>query len=614
MTADDGDVLLDVDDTYSKTSFIDAGELPNGAGLASGKTYYYSIFVRRTSDGKWFKAGVTLGVSVKDYGTATLMYEYMPFIYKTLNITAITDAVDEFNNDLYNFLKVFAFEHDMLKTHAENVKNKYNINNLDGRLIPNMLDQFGFTYERELGIQQGRRMLQNAANIHRKKGSVAGIKTFVPAFTGYSCKLDAVTNLMLNVDDSSFELGIGSWTSTSNGTLSSITGLSESPVVSPYQESTSPSNYPNAQAGMLKVVPTSSADVTIYCGSLSDTVKARTQSIPVTAGTAYAFTIFARAKTTAKNIKTGIKWVKSDGTFSSTTVTEVTSTNEATDAWNRTTVVTATAPSDAVWAIPYATIVSAASGEPHYFDAAQFEEGSSATDFVDARRIDIYLGPNRINEILNPSFESATTNWIITGGTGSVVASAPTGVGGSNSLKIVSSGTQPAIESDFMMDATALDAHTFSAYVKGPVTDTVALKIEWYDDTDTVIDTDDDTSENFTLTTAWGRVSYTATAPADTVKAKVKLLYTSANTREVFADALLFERTSYLHPYFDGDSGYEELTDLLWESHGATANDEVGGRSLYYRNRVVTYKRLKAVMEDYVPNYAPWATFIGYII
>ena len=427
----------------------------------------------------------------------------------------------------------------------------------------------------------------------------------------------APKNLMVNTDDSSFETSKGSWTTPSNATVSVVTSSNpESPAVSAYLESTSPSEYPNSQLGLLKILPTASENVTFYCGDTTNAVNARNQGIPVTAGEDYAFSIYCRAKTTAKAIKTGIKWVKADGTLSETTVTEVTtaSTSFSTSAWARTTVVTAEAPTDAVWAIPYVVIVSAASGEAMYFDAAQFEKGTSATDFVEARRIDIYLGPNRINEILNPSFETVTTNWIITGGAGSLSTSVPAEVGGANSLKIVASGTQPAIESDFYMDATALDTHVFSAYVKGPVTDKVALKIEWYDNTDTVIDTDDDTSENFDLTTAWGRVSFSATAPAGTTKAKVKLLYTSENTREVFADALLFERSSYLQPYFDGSTGYAETADLLWESHGATTNDAVGGRSLYYRNRVVTYKRLKSVLGDYVPNRAPWATFIGYIV
>ena len=613
MTADDGDVLLEVDTTYTEQTIVDTGAVPGNTGLVQGRTYYYSIFVRQTSDKKWFNAGITTGLSVKDYGTATLMYEYLPFIYKTMDIMSVTDNEGKPNTELYSFLRMFAFEYDVFKTMTENAKNRYDILNLDGRLIPTVLHQFGLSYERELGVQQGRRMLQNYSSIYGKKGSAAGLKTFVSAFTGYNCSLGSAKNLMLNVDDSSFELGVGSWYAPASATLAAITGASESPTVSPYSESTSPSNFPNLQQGILKVTPSASTDITMYCGSISDVTKSVTQGIPVIAGTAYAFSIYSRAKTTAKNIKTGIKWVTRTGALSSTTVTEVTSTNQSTSAWNRTTVVTATAPADAVWAIPYVTIVSAASGEVHYFDAAQFEVGSSSTDFVDARRIDVYLLPNRVNEIINPSFETVTTNWTVSGGTGATSATAPNGVGGTNSLKITASSSAPTLVGGFYMSAAALDSHAFSAYVKGPATDKVKLTIKWYDSAYSQIGAAVSSSD-FALKTTWDRVSYVATSPANTVWAKVELVYTSTSGNEVFADALLFEKGSYLQPYFDGGHGYQETSDLRWETVGSTANDAVNGRSLYYRNLTVTYKRLKAVMGDFVPNYAPWATFIAQIV
>lgn len=624
MTPDDGDILIDgvnvEGNPFVNYSYSDTGQVPNYVGLKNGHTYYYSLFVLGLSgsDPKWFNAGTAIGVSVKNYGTADLMYEYLPTMYKLLDIRSSTDSSDydasgNTNSDLYNFIKVFAFEHDMFKTYAENAKNRYDILNVDGRLIPIMMQQFGLAYERELGLQQGRRMLQNISNIYLEKGSLSGVKTFVKSFTGYNCSIGAVKNLMLSKDDSSFETSVGVWDGVANATLARGTATSESPAVSPYQESTSPANFPNLQAGFLKVTPSSSADVTIYCGSITDATKSKNQGIPVVAGQHYAFTIYCRAKTTAKAIKTGIKWIKRDGTVSSTTTAEVTTSSGtfSTSAWARTTVVTDTAPADAVWAIPYVTIVSAASGEIIYFDAAQFEKASAATPFVDARRIDIYLQPNRVNQIVNPSFETVTTNWVIAGGTGSVNATAPTGVGSSNSLKIAATGTASTVTSSNYITVTPLDQYAFSAYVKGPVTDKVTLSVLWYDSGNNLVATS--TGPLTTLTTSWSRVSMVASSISTAVKAKVKIEFTTANGHEVWTDALLFEPSGYVLPYFDGSAGYMETNDLLWETTNTSVNDAVNGRGLYYLNRVTTYKRLKAVLQDYLPADSTWATFIGYV-
>jgi hypothetical protein len=90
------------------------------------------------------------------------------------------------------------------------------------------------------------------------------------------------------------------------------------------------------------------------------------------------------------------------------------------------------------------------------------------------------------------------------------------------------------------------------------------------------------------------------------VSAKLRLDFATANGRITYVDAVLFEASGYLQPYFDGSTGYGELADLLWEN-GSTSS----GRSLYYLNRVAVLKRLKSVLPDYLPMYAPYAVFIG---
>jgi hypothetical protein len=681
VTPDDGDLLLD---TTTATSYLDRRIDPvTGAILdrrmVEGKTYYYSIFVRRTSDSKWFTAALNMGTAAKNYGTADLMYSYLPFMYRALSINGLSSDTGGINTDLYNFIRLFAFEYDKFKTDAENVKARYDIANLNGRLIPVMMNQFGFAYEQEMGLQQGRRLLQSAIDIYNTKGSAAGLKTFVAAFSGYNATLAAVKNLMLNINNSSFEQSVGGWNGVTNVTLSSITGASESPAVAPYLESTSPANYPNATTGVLKAVITAAATASFSCGETTPT----TLGIPITAGNPYAFTIYSRAKTDARSVSVNIKWYDRFGVYISAG-TAVTSTN-STSAWSRTTVVTATAPGgsasitnvaattsiatftgtnnfiagqkvtitgltstpaalnltnvtiatasgsdftvagtfttlsstavsgatavivsgQAQFAVPTVSIASGGAGEIHYFDAAQFEAGSSATDYVDARRIDIKLGANRINLAKNPSFESVTTNWAATGAALTTDASGAI-TGSSASLKVTATGASAVVsQSESLVSVTAGSPYTLSGYAKSANTDSVTPSVLYYNIGGTLISTSTGTTTALNSST-WTRVSIVSTAPATAVSAKLVFTYATANTRINYLDAVMFEAASYVQTYFDGSTGYYKTDDLLWEDGSA-----VNGRSLYYRNRVNVTTRLATVLPDYVPYGARWALFAG---
>jgi hypothetical protein len=348
----------------------------------------------------------------------------------------------------------------------------------------------------------------------------------------------------------------------------------------------------------LKAVITAAATASFSCGQVTPVTK----GIPVTAGSAYSFTIYSRAKTNARSVSINIDWYTRLGVYISSG-TAATSTN-STSAWTRATTVTATAPSNAYFAVPTVSIASGGAGEIHYFDAAQFEAGSSATDYVDARRIDIKLGANRINLAKNPSFESVTTNWTATGATLATDASGAI-TGSSSSLKVTATGASAVVsQSNSLVAVTGGTPYTLSGYAKSANTDSVTPSILYYNSGGTLLSTF--TGTTTTLSSSWTRVSISGTAPATAVSAKLVFTYATANTRLNYLDAVMFESASYVQTYFDGSTGYYETGDMLWEDGSA-----VNGRSLYYRNRVNVTKRLATVLPDYIPYGAQWALFAG---
>ena len=630
-------VITDI--TYTTISFVNAGDNVTDArpfsltdsafavqvapkGLIDNKVYYYSVFVKATSNGKWYRAGNTMGLSVKDYGTAALMYEYLPIAYKVsdLNTSLVPNSTS--NPDLYNFLKIFAFEYDFFKAMAENVKNRYDIENLNGRLIPLMMNEFGYRFESEMGLAQARRLLKNTAEINLTKGTLRGLKKFVKEFSGYDAVIPAPTNLFLSNDAASFETSVDSWISTSNGTLTAVSGASESPVVVPYAESTSPSNFPNSQLGLLKVSANSAAAVTFKCGSTAPV----TSGIPVTASTAYSFTVYSRAKTTLCSISLNIDWYTSAGVYISSGTAA--SSNNSTSAWTRHTKVTATSPSTAAFAVPVITINSPASGEIHYFDAAQFQLGSSATNYVDARRIDIYLKPGRVNLMYNPSFETnATTGWQANANSTLAVSTAAAKVGTHSALitfnytggSTVLAGLATTSSTSYMAPVSYLGSpliYMFSMYLKDVNTNKQYVPyVDFYTSAGTLMAGELITGDSFSISSSsWTQVYLPFFAPEGAAYARPYIYaqgVTSAdNGKQVYYDAASIElvpNNGVLLPYFDGSTGYYNTDDLLWAGSSI-------GQSMYYKNRVNVYPRLKTILPEYLPYGSSWALFIGTLV
>lgn len=651
--------------------------------LAAGKSYYYSAFAY--ASGNWTRLGNAIGVSVNDYGTAALMYKYLPEVY-----SLPVNASDSQNVDLFNFLRIFAFEYDLFKTNANNAKNRYDVRELDARLIPALLQEFGFNYESAMGIQQARKLLQYASLIYLTKGSVAGIKRFIAAFSGYSADLGTLKNLFLTTNCASFESNDGYWglISSANNTMAVIANEG---AASPYSESGSPSGYPNAQKGFLKYTAVTAGSPVFGYGVSPDTISipvannpvsatgalvtlntgttphglsvgqtiiiagltaagyntsnttttvtavpsptsftyANTTTgaistagtvavfnpvlwgIPVTAGTVYTYSIYSRAATTLRSISLTTNWYDKDGKYLS--LSGPANTNNSTSAWTRITQTNITAPTNAVYAVPQVTINSAGAGEVHYFDAAQFNVGSTALTFADARRIDLYLKANRINSVINPSFETNSSAWTTTGTTSFSRVSGGAITGSSWSGQLLANASTSTLTPSSTIAVIAGNPYALSAYVKGSNADTVTLSVVWKNAGGTTLQTD--TGSAVTLTTSFVRASLIPVsgsttqmiAPATATTATITFTFAGANGHTYTVDAILFESTSVVNAYFDGVTGYNFTDDLLWENNGTDSTS----RSLYYKNKTTAVSRLGTVVPDYLPAWSNWVLFTG---
>lgn len=504
----DGEQIVSTYNGFDPLTYTDLG-------LVEGQYYYYSIFVFSLVQYRWVTAGRAMALSVKNCGNTDTLYNYLPNIYKiTQPYTATTDNWE--NPDLYAFLSNFGFELDYEQTMINLLRDKYNTEKVNGKLVPTMMNQFGQTYEPAIGLQQNRKLLRDAVTITKQRGSKEGLIAFIKDFTSWTVPIpiagtpnpsvNGITishNLMLDYNDSSFEEGTGHWNSsdgtaqfdnlrvlninqlqlTSNvatlyvgphnydvgnqvfvsglpiplfnsinaytltaanqtaGTISfSLTGSDIAltsgynintdaygiitPNPAPWAEPTSPTLFPNKATGILALYNTSSSSQTISAFVGDD--DAINKGIPVTAGLSYSFSIYAsKGSYTARTVTAKIKWFDRFGVLLSTSSGTGVSDNTVAFSGSYRPSVTATAPTDAYYACPGVSVASiggTASNEHHYFDAAQFEQSASVTDFDEARQTHITLRANRINELVNPSFVSPTTPWTLTQGTSATIS------------------------------------------------------------------------------------------------------------------------------------------------------------------------------------------------
>lgn len=494
LSVDDGAVVLEEEKNFSSGYFIDEGV---EVGLKPASGYHYSLFVLATETGTWIKAGDAVGISSKDFNSLSRMYDGIPAIYKTKNLSSVTDNAE--NPDLEKFLKVFAVEYDLYKTSANLLLNTYDTSLTYAPLIPVMMQQFGVSYEPELGLQQSRILLRNAVYINKSKGSFEGLTNFIKAFTGYDEETSMGKNLMLDYNDSSFEESSGRWAVTA-GTGTIAVALSSEVV--PYSEPDLPSSFPNKINGSLKITKSvATGDIELACGKSAP----KTRGIPVKEGFSYTFSLRSKSNTNNRLVTVGIIWYDRDGQELSRSGEGFATNNSIT--WSTRVSSTGVAPVNAYFAVPYLRIDAAASGEIHYVDAAQFEQSSEGpTSFEDARNIKITLKATRVNEFKNPSFEVSTSYWSVDNATMTRDLVITDENNNSNaSLKLEADSTDRVVLS-YTEFAPVLPGfwYSVSGYVRTAFTgerDEDLLGgwgVEWYDPNDVFITTTESLAENLT--------------------------------------------------------------------------------------------------------------------
>ena len=184
-----------------------------GTDLRAPK-YFYSIFVKYTINDpalnagqnlpKWSKIAETSSYAIKEAGTLEILLGHLPLFYRK-------NYQGKDNQDLRDFISLFAFHYDVYLTSTLSVFNSASTSTMDDNLVVLALKQFGFNISNVASISQARALLGILIRTYQTSGSLKGISDFVEGLTGYGVSIIKSRNLLNDYDTSSFVDSTGFW-------------------------------------------------------------------------------------------------------------------------------------------------------------------------------------------------------------------------------------------------------------------------------------------------------------------------------------------------------------------------------------------------------------------
>jgi hypothetical protein len=596
--------------------------------LKTGKYAYYTIWILK-DDYTWVIGAANHCLIPSEHGTYTpegavlrtsheKFLDLIPRMYVSQGQSALD--VPDLESDLSRFLEGFSFTLDEIFTFADLLLPDYSAANINPSILYAKTKELGIKNRAWYSMSTQQRLIREAIYTYQNKGTLNGIGTTIESITGLAPLIRVSPNVMLSPQDSSFYKGFGNWEPAAGATLELEDGV-EVALTDIYA----------ADLVYTGKVTTSTTNVTITNGF----TEPRLNATPVTAEAEYSFRFNMQAESGSGTVTQSISWFDRLGEIIGSPVVGSTVTIGDTD-WNLYEMVE-TAPVDAVY---MGLSVKFSTAGTYYVDRFQVADTSDvrSEEFYEARGIEIYLKPSKINSIANPSFDYSsgdpTHGWTLDNFVATqVTLSSETEIQSTPSYSTVYGMNDPVAVS-LTLDDTGLDAvltyetpntyvlpedgfYTFSAYFNTDSTTPVHayLSIEFYDSS---IDESVESLTPFTppvivtnnKTSTWARgavnfsIPQTFNAPTTAIRAHVYVVYDvsgegNLGTNQLYVDGAQIELGYTATDYMDGSFSARGAN---WDG---AINDSV---SYQYRNRG---RKIAALTAD-IPGIIPLNT--AYII
>lgn len=544
-----------------ENNFEDAS-LTNDVRVPSG-ILYYTLFIF-DSTGAWFRDAATSLIVPRDQNTNYRMAVNLPRAFTSSDGNPISPT--DLDSTLMRFLGGFAVTYDEWTTALDLiVPSTSRARGIVRRLHEAYAMSVGMPVEVTIGVAASSRLFRDSGLIYKEKGTLPGIQKYVEALTNWNTIVTETPNLLLSLNDASFETDIGAWGCVGGDITREM--VNGGTVTAPEAEFEDPLNaFPSDGVGRI-VLSTTVAEASLPFSGL------RGEAIPVSPGTMYYLKVPARTVAGSPSLTTKVEWLAQSGEALST---DTLATSEPASSWS---IVSGSA--TAVAGAYFARIVLQVDGQAgDAVDVDMISFCSSDTHYRDPRSVDVICGPARLNLLSDPSFEGSGY-WTADEGTlthdaDEVFLGLKSGKCEGNSFR-VSSEVIPELPNYPL---------TLSAYSKGSGTGNFLF--EFLDSDGIVLSTQ---SIPATVEDDWSRND--ATILPDPSATNLRLVLSGEGV--VYFDAISLERADRPLVYFDGsvsDQTGEDSKIAIVDGHVY---------SLLYPNRLVKVIRLRQTLPFYLP-------------
>ena len=199
----DGITLLDSGGAgYPGNNYFDSDVIP-------GTMHYYGVYilVQVGTAQVWYRAGLTAVLAVTNFDcTDIMLLDRIPEYYKMDPLGNPLELTSDFlgNSYLEQFMSVFGWGLDYLKTQIALAENVNNPNVIPVNWLVNLAATVGFPYYPETDAATMRDAVANQAYLVQSRGTLSGIEDIVTQLTGWSTDIRPGINMMLEDDQSTF--------------------------------------------------------------------------------------------------------------------------------------------------------------------------------------------------------------------------------------------------------------------------------------------------------------------------------------------------------------------------------------------------------------------------
>ncbi|HEU4597393.1 MAG TPA: hypothetical protein VFS10_19850 [Pyrinomonadaceae bacterium] len=198
--ADDAGIFTD-----TQTGFDQSGSFTDD-GLDGETNYYYAV---AAFDGaappNFFPAFVT-AMATTPYGSAAQLYGALPAIYQrfdTLTPPALpqVDPKDLTKGQLRRLVEIFGMEFDLLRSYASATRGFFDLERVDGALLPLLAQWLGWPTDFTLPFSKQRNEIRFAPHFYRTTGIAANLRATLNRLTTWNAEIKEFVHNIFNAND-----------------------------------------------------------------------------------------------------------------------------------------------------------------------------------------------------------------------------------------------------------------------------------------------------------------------------------------------------------------------------------------------------------------------------